>query len=346
MEGDVVMAEIAVKLIDPGGYHFAQLVDDRQPVRQIIPLFVERLGLPAELHYQIIPSATGQALYVDSTLAGSGVKAGAELLLRPVRNSFLQVLLDKMYEEAKSYVADQLWSLAKQQLSIIFRLDPAYPDRDGLRDVLSGDAPATSSPPPAAPPPTTTTQATSNAAGCWVVVVVAAIGLMYYQPWQYLNKNGKGPNQVANPQGAPGLQPPLGNGGQQLGTGDVQITLRWQNTADLDLHVVTPMVEPNGQREQIWFNHRDNTRSGGRLDVDANSACASVMPNPVENVFWPPGRAPRGEYQVYVHYFQECNRSGPTNYEVTIHRSGQAPQVVRGSIARPGERQLAMTFRY
>ena len=66
-------------------------------------------------------------------------------------------------------------------------------------------------------------------------------------------------------------------------TGDVQISLMWENFNDLDLHVVCP----SGERI-----HGGNKLSecGGELDVDAN-----VRPDtkkPVENVVWPGVTAP------------------------------------------------------
>ena len=47
----------------------------------------------------------------------------------------------------------------------------------------------------------------------------------------------------------------------QYGGGDVQITLTWDNTADLDLHVIDP------QGERIAYFSPTST-SGGMLDVD------------------------------------------------------------------------------
>ena len=72
-------------------------------------------------------------------------------------------------------------------------------------------------------------------------------------------------------------------------SGDVQISLMWENYNDLDLHVVCA----SGERI-----HGGNKKSecGGELDVDAN-----VRPEtkkPVENVVWPGVTAPPGSYQV------------------------------------------------
>lgn len=85
-----------------------------------------------------------------------------------------------------------------------------------------------------------------------------------------------------------------------LGSGDVQITLRWSNTNDLDLHV----IDPNG--DEISYVTRQSP-SGGMLDVDANASCSSATSSPRENIFWPLGSAPAGSYTVRVVFFKSCS---------------------------------------
>ena len=120
-----------------------------------------------------------------------------------------------------------------------------------------------------------------------------------------------------------------------LGTGDVQVTLRWDNTADLDLHVIDPA------NEEIWFGSSSST-SGGQLDVDANAGCSGDAP--VENVFWPAGGAPNGVYQVSVVYYGPCDVTGPVNYEVTIRVDGQTVDVRNGTLTAEGESQVVGEF--
>ncbi|MBA7542055.1 hypothetical protein ES705_34371 [subsurface metagenome] len=74
-------------------------------------------------------------------------------------------------------------------------------------------------------------------------------------------------------------------------TGDVRISLMWNNRNDLDLHVVAP------SREEIYHGRR-NSRCGGELDVDMNASGETMKP--VENIYWPKGRAPKGLYRVFV----------------------------------------------
>ena len=106
------------------------------------------------------------------------------------------------------------------------------------------------------------------------------------------------------------------NAPSQLSSGDIQITLKWDGINDLDLHV----IEPSGER--IFFQNK-NTSSGGHLEVDANAGCGSVMDNPVENIYWPSGRAPEGRYEVLVHYFKNCEDPFDTPFIVEILIDGE-----------------------
>ena len=100
-------------------------------------------------------------------------------------------------------------------------------------------------------------------------------------------------------------------------SGDVQISLMWDNYNDLDLHVVCP----SGERI-----HGGNKMSdcGGELDVDAN-----VRPEtkkPVENVVWDNNTAQAGEYQVYVHHYKKHKKrrtKDPTKFKVIVNNIGE-----------------------
>jgi hypothetical protein len=123
-----------------------------------------------------------------------------------------------------------------------------------------------------------------------------------------------------------------------LGTGDVQVTLRWQGDADLDLHV----LDPGG--EEIWFQSPQSS-SGGILDVDANGNCEGVR-NPIENIYWPKGQAPSGDYSVAVIYYQACGRTEPTDYEVTVTLDGKVIDDVHAEITSVGENHPVTNFHY
>jgi hypothetical protein len=117
----------------------------------------------------------------------------------------------------------------------------------------------------------------------------------------------------------------------RVGTGDVQISVAWDDSADVDLHV----VDPNG--EHIYFGHRDAV-SGGTLDLDANAACTkntftdghppAFVSN--ENVVWARGEGIPGTYTAYLHYWSACGLP-QTNWVATIQRVGAAPQIFTGT---------------
>ena len=99
-------------------------------------------------------------------------------------------------------------------------------------------------------------------------------------------------------------------------SGDVQVSLMWNNYNDLDLHVVCPSGERIHGGNKI-------SECGGELDVDAN-----VRPDtkkPVENVVWDDDTAKPGMYQVYVHHYKKHNKrrsKDPTKFQVIVNNIG------------------------
>lgn len=75
-------------------------------------------------------------------------------------------------------------------------------------------------------------------------------------------------------------------------TGELTFRLTWTGRADLDLYVVSPLDE------QVNFAIR-RAPSGGELDVDCNVR-DHLCPQPMENVYWPRGRAPAGTYRYWI----------------------------------------------
>lgn len=115
-----------------------------------------------------------------------------------------------------------------------------------------------------------------------------------------------------------------------LGTGDVQVTLRWFSTADLDLAV----TDPTGAT--VSYGSRTSA-TGGTLDVDSNGGCSSTTSSPVENVFWPTGAAPDGEYRITVDYFDTCDGGeGPQAFELTFLVGGESATVTPAAFQPDG----------
>lgn len=349
--------DVAMTVIEPSGRRWAQLLNTSHPTRDLIPVILERLALPQEPDYELHHLRSGHTLRPAETLQGAGIEPGAELQLKPVRNKFLYDLLNKLYDEATGYAAKEIWGQVESRLETIFRMDPDYPDTQGLRQALLGrgvaiaggyaaatrpeTAQAATSVPPATaatPPPATTpvykappaqpAQAQPKGrSACSVLAMLLAgifvVGLVLvgaaYVWFTRMSAEESSPGVVL-----PGDDEPV------LGTGDVQMTLRWDTPVDLDLHV----VDPSG--EEIWYLSPESA-SGGRLDVDANATCSGDPP--VENVYWPAGGAPNGSYGVSVVYYGSCATSGPVHYTVTVRIDGQTVDVRNGTLETVGDSQ-------
>ncbi len=344
------MAEIAVVIIDPEEKRWAQLLDDQVRIRKLIPDIARNLDLPKNLNYELLLAEQGGALAVNRSLADVGVLPGAELLFRPVRDTILAKLLDKLYDEAKDYAKDQVWDAVKDRLKSILRLDPDFPDPEGFRKVFddtiaAGRKVVDVAPLPSRAPPVkagkqaqasaqrkaTKAQAKSGVpTGCVIAGVVVAGGTFVI-----------GGIIAVALIGIPLLREVFssGNGFQDvvLGTGDVQVTLRWDSSADLDLHVIDPWGD------EIYFSDK-RSQSGGELDVDANAGCSTQSYSPVENIFWPSGGAPYGTYNVYVVDYNDCGENGYTSYEVVVKLDGRVYGTYRGEIHGMRNQQFIVSF--
>ena len=107
-----------------------------------------------------------------------------------------------------------------------------------------------------------------------------------------------------------------------VGTGDVQISVAWTGASDVDLHV----FDPSG--EEIYYANK-TAASGGTLDLDSNPACAIDNKNN-ENIVFPTGSAPSGDYRVVVDYYDDCGVAR-SDWVVTVQRKDQEPLTFIGS---------------
>ena len=108
----------------------------------------------------------------------------------------------------------------------------------------------------------------------------------------------------------------------KTGTGEVKVTLSFDQGTDLDLYV----LEPDGT--QISFAAPESP-SGGTLDLDSNPECNPVDGVNIENVFWATD-APEGDYLVGVDYYQACVEA-TVNYTVTVTIDGEVDKTFTGS---------------
>ncbi|MDG4551412.1 MAG: hypothetical protein P9F19_18335 [Candidatus Contendobacter sp.] len=119
-------------------------------------------------------------------------------------------------------------------------------------------------------------------------------------------------------------------------TGEITATLLWNGLSDLDLVVRCP----SGQQ----LDYRNPAACGGALDVDANATRDKLGDRPVENAFWPAGRAAPGNYEIAVRYAPRKDEQNPreTPFQVRLIRGGQE-SVFKGAV-RPNAVTPVTTF--
>jgi len=121
------------------------------------------------------------------------------------------------------------------------------------------------------------------------------------------------------------------------GTGDVAFRLAWSGISDLDLLV----LDPGGAC--IFFGDRVSD-SGGTLDVDCNSGADRQCARPVENVFWPAGTAPAGNYYFWAHAHSLVPAEAPLGFQLQVLRGERIVWIHRGEVTRHEE--LVGPFRW
>jgi subtilisin family serine protease len=119
-------------------------------------------------------------------------------------------------------------------------------------------------------------------------------------------------------------------------SGDVQVLLSWDNYNDLDLICVDPAGDA------IWFENK-RVSSRGQLEIDMNVEPQSN--HPIENIYWPTGKAPNGTYNVYVLYYKNHQNKAPleTPFKVKI-KYGEETENFSGTINQVDKRMHVATF--
>ena len=119
-------------------------------------------------------------------------------------------------------------------------------------------------------------------------------------------------------------------------SGEVQISLAWDDYNDLDLH----LFSPSGER--IYFNNK-RSECGGHLDVDMN--VRPVSNTPVENVVWA-NDAPLGTYKVGVHFYKHHRKRRTKRvckYRLRVVTHGQSREYL-GTIKYGQAMQMVTSF--
>jgi tetratricopeptide (TPR) repeat protein len=93
--------------------------------------------------------------------------------------------------------------------------------------------------------------------------------------------------------------------------GPVTVSLLWNSTDDLDLHVISP------RGDEVFFENNKSS-SGGILDIDRQ--VNSFVSNPVENIYW--SHPPSGTYTVKVNVYTKRS-SGNIPFKVRVINGGE-----------------------
>lgn len=121
-----------------------------------------------------------------------------------------------------------------------------------------------------------------------------------------------------------------------LPNGDIEVTLLWNTSADLQL-----LVRDNAG--DSVFDDRVQIPSGGLLSAIGNRNCVTAATTPVSYIYWPTGLARGGSYEVEVWYQNQCNDTRPVVANLYVTVRGQL--VINETIAgiEPDTRYL-ITF--
>jgi hypothetical protein len=115
-------------------------------------------------------------------------------------------------------------------------------------------------------------------------------------------------------------------------TGDVQILLSWNNYNDLDL----ACMDPSGNT--VWFENV-KVRSGGMLEIDKNRE-PNDSKTPIENIFWPEGRAPVGMYKVFVSLYEQHDPNVNDNPYKVVLKYGDKKEELSGTIKSAEKKKI------
>ncbi len=89
-----------------------------------------------------------------------------------------------------------------------------------------------------------------------------------------------------------------------LPSGDIEVTLRWNTNADLQLLVRDPFGN-------AVFDDQPSVQSGGRLEETGNIACTQAVGPPLYYIYWPDGFLRIGSYEIDVWYQSQCGDTTP-----------------------------------
>jgi hypothetical protein len=115
--------------------------------------------------------------------------------------------------------------------------------------------------------------------------------------------------------------------------GAITITLAWETSDDLDLH----LIEPDGTK--VYFGNKVS-RNGAELDIDMNAG--SISTKPIENICYRT-KAPDGRYKVLVHYYKRKSYEQEIPYQIYI-RLGSKKLYFQGVHSNENDLHLIYEF--
>jgi hypothetical protein len=123
------------------------------------------------------------------------------------------------------------------------------------------------------------------------------------------------------------------------GTGDIAFRLRWSGPADLDLRV----EDPNGH--ELSFIQR-RCEGDGVLDIDCNATPEEICRQPIENIYWAPGRAPEGVYRYKAVFFNVHEDVSTADYELQVLLGDQVVERRSGLLTRESGETEVFEYHY
>jgi hypothetical protein len=102
----------------------------------------------------------------------------------------------------------------------------------------------------------------------------------------------------------------------EVGTGQLQVSLSWDQANDVDLHLIEP------DEEEIYYG-ADYSSNGGVLDLDSNPGCYIDGVQNENITYSEENTLEAGTYIVRVDLYDGCDVTAQTNYIVTARLNGQ-----------------------
>jgi hypothetical protein len=118
--------------------------------------------------------------------------------------------------------------------------------------------------------------------------------------------------------------------------GEITVTLAWQSSDDLDLH----LVEPDGN---VVYYSRPRSSNGAELDIDMNVGNNSSE-TPIENICYR-RTPPPGKYKVLVHFFNKKSTLSEIPYTVYV-RNGSSKKYFQSVHTTVKDKHLIYEFNY